>query len=126
LLNPRFAVYKAHWAELKPTFQREPTNAVILQKVDLLGTQLVKATASNGCTATITASGGYGAVVHYAKAHDADLGRAFIQLPGTTTIVRELEPAQYKFKAFRSGRETGKTGVIACTGRHPVEVAIVE
>lgn len=127
LLDKKLTAYQTHWGLLKPALQANPLDKWTITKLGLFGAEVVKAAKGGMCTIVISASGGEGAIVHYAKAHDVDLGRSYSQLPGTTTIIHELERAEYKFKCFRSGKETGKTDIVACTdSKAPVKVVISE
>jgi hypothetical protein len=57
-----------------------------LAKIDNFGTQFSKAAKGRSCMVIVSASRGTGAIVHYAKAQDADMGRTYREFPGTTTI----------------------------------------
>jgi hypothetical protein len=127
LLDKKLGAYQTHWGLLKPVFEANPRDEMTLTKLDGFSAQFVKAAMGGNCTIVISASAGEGAIVHDAKAHDADLGRAYKELPGTTTIIYELERAEYKFKSFRGKKETGRTDIVACTdSKTPVRVVINE
>lgn len=127
LLDGKFLAYENVWGALKGKLVADPTDKMTVAKVNGFGVQLVTASYGTNCTVVVAASRGEGATVHYAKSHDADLGRPFRQLSGTTTIIQEVEPAEYVFKAFRAGKETGKTDTVACVStRIPVKVVIAE
>lgn len=128
LLDNKMVVYQEHWSSsLKPALKNNPRDTGTVFKVGLFRSEIEKAAQGGNCTIVITASNGEGAFVHYAKAQDADLGRSYKQLPGTTTIIQELERAEYKFKSIREGRQTGKTDIVACTdSKTPVKLVISE
>lgn len=127
LLDNKLAAYQTHWSLLKPALRANPRDEMTITKLDGFGIEFGKAAKGGKCTIVISASSGEGAIVHYAKAHDAELGRAYRQLPGTTTIIYELERAEYKFKCFRNAKETGRTNVVACTdSKAPVNLVIKE
>jgi len=115
LIDNKLGVYQNHWSSLlKPALTSNPSDATTATKVGLFRSEISKAVKDGNCTIVITASKGEGATIHYSKAHDADLGRAYRQLPGTTTIIHELERAEYRFKSVRNNMETGKSEIVAC------------
>ncbi len=128
LTDKKFQAYEEYWGGLvKPELQANPRSIVTTTKVGLFPDELAKAAKGGMCTLVISASKGEGAAVHYAKFQDADVGRSFRQLAGTTTIIQEVERAEYVFKCIRNGRETGKTGIVACLdSKTPVKVVIPE
>lgn len=128
LSDRKLLVYEEYWGGLiKPRLQDDPQNAYTTIKVGAFPEELFRAAKGGLCTLVVSASRGEGATVHYAKAHDAQLGRSFRQLAGTTTIIQEIEKAEYVLKCIRNGKETGKTGVIACLdSKTPVKVVIEE
>jgi hypothetical protein len=125
LLDTKFMAYQAYWGKLRPALQEGSLDETTISKLNSFGAQVVKAAKGGDCTVVISASKGSGAIVSYAKAQDAELGRGYTQLPGSTTIVWELEPAEYKFRCFRKGKETGRTDIVKCT-QPVVEITIDE
>jgi hypothetical protein len=81
---------------------------------------------SSTCTVVVGASKGTGAIVKYAKAADAVRMGAFKDM-GFTLVTQEIERAEYIFKSYRSGKETGSTGRVPCvSSTKPVTVTIPE
>ncbi|MFY9317361.1 MAG: hypothetical protein WAO95_17625 [Burkholderiales bacterium] len=127
LIDPKLGVYQKFWkSSVKPELETSPFDKATVTTVGWFSSEIGKAAKGGGCTIVITTST-RGAFVQFAKAQDADMGRPYRQMPGVTTIIQELERAEYKFKTFRDGKQTGKTDIVACIeSNRPVEVVIQE
>ena len=68
---------------------------------------LILAAEGGRCTVSASAADGKGAIIKCAKWVDAN-GRSFLEL-GYTSVLAEVEKAEYVFLAFRGKRETGRT-----------------
>jgi hypothetical protein len=126
LLDQKLVAYQNDWSTLKFDLQKYPANTSVAHRAEVFRINFALASKARTCTVVVSASRGLGALVKYAKALDADQGQEFKEL-GPTVVTRELERAEYKFKSFREGNETGRTDPIPCIAvKTPVTVVIVE
>src|SRR5262249_28900241 len=126
LLDQKLVAYQNDWYVLKTYLQKYPGDPDVIDRVEVFRTNFALASRGRTCTVVVSASKGLGALVKYAKALDADQGQEFKEL-GPTVVTRELERAEYKFKSFREGTETGSTDAIPCiNAKTAVPVVIVE
>jgi hypothetical protein len=126
LLNEKLQAHRDQWVTLREKIMRDPRSRDIQGSYSRFVKYLVDGAKGTKCTVVVSASNGEGARVKEAKAADAVAGGSFIDL-GNSTVVAELEPAEYFFKAFRKDKETGHTDRVKCTDtKKPVSVKIDE
>lgn len=125
-MDDKLKAYEVRWVDMKGQFLKDPGDRRSLLKIEEFSINVKLAGKGDKCTVSISATNGSGATVKYAKAADAAKGK-FDEFPEQTTIMREIEPANYVFKSFRNGKETGKKGPVDCTDtKKAVKVEIQE